>query len=67
MLLPCYFALLVVFFFGLNMMILLSVLREMGLGIKACATCVAVGVLETGSMANALFMMVKTGRFILCL
>jgi hypothetical protein len=43
------------------MMILLSVLHEMGLGIKAGAACVAVGALDTESMVNALFVVIKTG------
>ena len=42
-------------------MVLSSVSREMGLGIKAGAACVAVGALETERMANALFVVVKTG------
>ena len=50
---------------GLNMMVLLSVLQEMGLGTKASAACFVVGLLETESMANALFVVVKTGGVIL--
>ena len=49
------------------MMVLLSVLCEMGLGVKAGAACAAVGTLETESMANALFVVVKTGGIIFCL
>ena len=49
------------------MMVLLSVLCEMGLGVKAGATRVVVGALETESMANALFVVFKTGGAILCL
>jgi hypothetical protein len=49
------------------MMILSSFLRKLGLGVKTGAACVAVGVLDTESMANALFLVVKTGRVILCL
>ena len=52
---------------GSNMMVLLSVLCEMGLGVKAGAACAAVGTLETESMANALFVVVKTGGIIFCL
>jgi hypothetical protein len=44
------------------MMVLLSVLHEMGLGIEAAATRVAVGGLETESMTNRLFMVAKTGE-----
>ena len=53
--------------FKSNMMVLLSVLCEMGLGVKAGAACVEVGALETESMANAFLVVVKTGGFILCL
>ena len=53
--------------FGSNMIVLSSVLCEMGLGVKAGAACVVVGVLETDSMANAFLVVVKTGGVILCL
>ena len=49
------------------MMVLSSVLCEMGLGPNAGATHVAVGVFETESMVNALFMVVKIGGVILSL
>jgi len=49
------------------MMVLLSVLCEMGLGVKAGAARVEVGALETESMANAFLVVVKTGGVILCL
>jgi hypothetical protein len=49
------------------MMVLLSVLQEMGLGTKTGAACFVVGLLGTESMANALFVVVKTGGVILFL
>jgi hypothetical protein len=49
------------------MMVLLSVLREMGLGTKTGSACFVVGLLEAESMANALFVVVKTGGVILFL
>ncbi len=48
---------------GLNMMVLLSVLQEMGLGTKTGAACFMVGLLETESMA----IVVKTEGVILFL
>ena len=53
--------------FGLNMMVLSSVLCEMWLGVEAGAAPVAVGALETESMVNAFLVVVKTGGVILCL
>ncbi len=52
---------------GSNMMVLLSVLQDVGLGTKTGAACLVVGSLETDSMANALFIVVKTRRVILLL
>jgi hypothetical protein len=49
------------------MIVLLSVLQEMGLGTKTGATCFVVGSSETESMANTLFAVVKTGEAILYL
>jgi hypothetical protein len=49
------------------MMVLSSILREMGLCTKTGAACFVVGSLETESMANALFVVVKTGGVILFL
>ena len=40
---------------------------QTGLGVKVGAACVVVEALETESMVNALFMVVKTGGVILCL
>ncbi len=48
------------------MMILSSCLCGMGLGIKAGATRVAVGALETESMVNALYVVVKTKGKLCC-
>jgi hypothetical protein len=48
-------------------MVLSSVSREKGLGTKTGAACFVVGLLETKSMANALFVVVKTGGVILFL
>jgi hypothetical protein len=42
------------------MMVLLSILQEMGLGTKTGAACFVVGLLETESMASALFVVVET-------
>jgi hypothetical protein len=42
-------------------MVLLSVLQEMGLRAKTGVDWVMVGLLDTESMANALFVVVKTG------
>ena len=53
--------------FGSYMMVLLSVLCEMGLGVEVDAVCVVVGAFETESMANAFLVVVKTGGVILCL
>jgi hypothetical protein len=63
---PCYFALSAGSFWS-NMMVLSSVLCDMGLGVKAGAARVEVGALETDSMANAFLVVVKTGGVILCL
>ena len=52
--------------FGSNMMVLLSVLCEMGLGIEEGSARVVVGALDTESMVNGLFVVVKTGGVILC-
>ena len=39
----------------------------LGMSVKAGAACVAVGALDTESMVNVLFVVVKTGGVILCL
>jgi hypothetical protein len=65
-LLPCYLALPVVLL-GFKHDGLLSVLQEMGLGTETGAACFVVGPLETESMANKLFVVVKTGGVILFL
>jgi hypothetical protein len=49
------------------MMVLLSILCEMGLGVKAGAARVVVGVLETESMVNSFLVVNKTEGVILCL
>jgi hypothetical protein len=49
------------------MMVLLSVLQEMGLGTKTGAACFVVGSLETESMGKALFVVVKARGVILFL
>ena len=42
-------------------MVLMSILREMGLSAVTGVDCVMVGLLETESMVNALFLVVKSG------
>ena len=44
------------------MMVLLSILCEMGLGVEAGVACVEVGALETESMVNAFVVVVKQGE-----
>ena len=44
------------------MMVLLSILCEMGLGVEAGAARVAVGALETESMVNAFLWLSKQGE-----
>ncbi len=54
-------------FLGSNMMVLSTVLQEMGLGTKTGVACFVVGLLETESMANASFIVFRTGGVIFVL